>query len=145
MPRIVVERAPQVESRRFYVLSVDIEAHGHTGGCPGCAELASHGRPTKPQNDECRERMRTIIERTLTGKARMKAYKERIAETERVKERKRVRVERGAGMCLWYLKTEMMSRWRFDMRTHLPVTSENTSTKRTERETSTRVKNNRVS
>ena len=27
----------------------------------------------------------------------MKAYKERIAETERVKERKRVRVERGAG------------------------------------------------
>ena len=38
-----------------------------------------------------------IIERTLTGKARMNAYKDRIAETERVKERKRARVERGAG------------------------------------------------
>ena len=69
LPRIVVERAPEVELRRFYVLSVDIEAHGHTGGCPGCAALASHGKATKPHNDECRERIRTIIERTLTGKA----------------------------------------------------------------------------
>ena len=48
--------------------SADIEAHGHTGGCPGCAALASHGRATKPHNDECRERIRTTIERTLTGK-----------------------------------------------------------------------------
>ena len=39
----------------------------------------------------------TIIERTLTGKVRMNAYKDRIAETERVKERKRAREERGAG------------------------------------------------
>ena len=29
-------------------------------------------------------------------------------------------------MCLWNLGTEMMSRWRFDMRTHLAVTSEKT-------------------
>ena len=50
----------------------------------------------KPHNDECRERIRTIIERTLTGKGRINAYKDRIAETERVKERKRARVERGA-------------------------------------------------
>ena len=96
LPRIVVERAPEVEPRRFYVLSADIEAHGHTGGCPGCAALASHGRATQPHNDECRERTWTIIERTLTAKARMNAYKDRIAETERVKERKRARVERGA-------------------------------------------------
>ena len=34
LPRIVVERAPEVEPRRFYVLSADIDAHGHTGGCP---------------------------------------------------------------------------------------------------------------
>ena len=32
LPRIVVERAPEVEPRRFYVLSADTEAHGHTGG-----------------------------------------------------------------------------------------------------------------
>ena len=86
MPRIVPERAPEIEPRRFYVLSADIEAHGHTGGCLGCAVLASH-----------EERVRTIIERTYTGKARMNAYKGRIAETERVKEKKRARVERGAG------------------------------------------------
>ena len=64
LPRIDVERAPEAEPRRFYVLSADIEAHGHTGGCPGCAVLASHGKATKPHNDECRERIRTIIERT---------------------------------------------------------------------------------
>ena len=51
----------------------------------------------KPHNDECRERIRTISERTLTGKARMNAYKDRIAETERVKEKRRARNERGAG------------------------------------------------
>ena len=97
LPRIVVERAPEVEPRRFYVLSADIEAHGHTGGCPEWAALASHGKATKPHNDECRERIRTIIERTLTGKARMNEYKDRIPESERVKKRKRARVERGAG------------------------------------------------
>ena len=97
LPRIAVERAPEVEPRRSCVLSADIEAHGHTGGCPGCAALASHGKATKPHNDECRERIRTIIERTLTGKARIHAYKDRIAGTERVKERKRAQVERDAG------------------------------------------------
>ena len=47
LPRIVVERAPDVEQRRFCVLSTDIEAPGHTGGCPGCAALASHGKSDK--------------------------------------------------------------------------------------------------
>ena len=42
-------------------------------------------------------RIRTTIERTLTGKARINAYKNRVAEKERVKEWKRARVERGAG------------------------------------------------
>ena len=100
LPRIVVERAPEVEPRKLHVLSADIEAHEHIGGCFGCAALASHGKATKPQNDECRERMRTIIERILTGKARMNAY----AVTERVKERKRARVEGGAGDVLGVLE-----------------------------------------
>ena len=90
------------ERRRFSLedsaMSTDIEAHEHTGGCLGCAALASHGRATKPHDDECRERVRTIIERTLMEKARMNAYKDRIAETERVQERKRARVERVAGV-----------------------------------------------
>ena len=29
LPKIVVERAPEAEPRRFCVLSADIEAHGH--------------------------------------------------------------------------------------------------------------------
>ena len=51
-------------------------------------------------------------------------YKDRIAETERVKERKRARVERGAG--------DVPMEPGFDMRTHLAVTSQKTSTKRME-------------
>ena len=90
LPRIVVERIPEVEPRRFYVLSADIEAHHDTGGCPGCAALTSHGRAIKPHSNENRERIRTIIGRTLTEKARMIAYKDSVAETQRVKERKRV-------------------------------------------------------
>ena len=41
--------------------------------------------------------MTTVIERTLTGKARMDAFEDRIAETERLKERERARVDRSAG------------------------------------------------
>ena len=41
-------------------------------------------------------RMTNAEHESLTGKARMNAYKDRTAETERVKERKRARVERGA-------------------------------------------------
>ena len=132
LPRIVVERAPEVEPRRFYVLSADIEAHGHTVGCPGCAALASNRQATKSHNDECRERIRTIVDRTLTRRARMSAHKDRIAESDREKERKRARVVRSAGMCQWSLGTKVVSRWRFDMRTHLAVTSRKTNTKRTE-------------
>ena len=80
----------------FDVLSTSIEAYGHVGSCRGYVLLTSHGKATKPQNDECQERIRTIIERTLTGEGRMDTYKDRIAETERVKERNRARVERGA-------------------------------------------------
>ena len=47
--------------------------------------------------DKFRERVGTIVERTLTGEARMDTCKDRIAETERVREEKRARVERGAG------------------------------------------------
>ena len=79
------------------MLSADIEARGHSAGCPGCAALATHGRAIKPHNNERRERLRKITERILTGKARMSAYKDRVAENERLKERNRARDERGAG------------------------------------------------
>ena len=109
MPRIVVGRAREVESGRFFAMSADIEVHGHTGGCPGCVALALHGRATQPHNGECRERIRTIMERTLTGKARMNAYKDRIVEAQRVKERKRTRVERDVPMELGNRDDEQMA------------------------------------
>ena len=150
-PRMLIREPLEVECRKFYVWSVSIEAHGHMGSCPGYALLIWQGKATKPRKDEFRERIGRIIERTLAGEARMersvagearmkrsvagearmKTYKDRIAETERVKERKRARVE-VQWMCLRNPRIKTLSRWLFDMRTHLAVTSENTSTKRTE-------------
>ena len=50
LPRIVVERAPEVEPRSFHVLSADIEAHGHIGGCGLCsAGIALKGDETTQQ------------------------------------------------------------------------------------------------
>ena len=39
LPKIVVERTPEVEPRKFHVLSADIKVHGHIGGCLGCSAL----------------------------------------------------------------------------------------------------------
>ena len=65
-------------------------------GRPRCTLLTSHGEEAKPRKDEFRERVGTVIEKTLAGEARMETYEDRIAETERVKERRRARIERGA-------------------------------------------------
>ena len=40
------------------------------------------GRAKRSHNDECRERIRELVERTLEGKARMDAYRQRVAEKE---------------------------------------------------------------
>ena len=37
------------------------------------------------------------MERSLAGEARMETYKDRIAERKRVREKRRARIERGAG------------------------------------------------
>ena len=65
-------------------MSADIEAHGHIGSCPGYALLESHGKVTKPRKDEFRERVGTIIERTLAGeKQRWKhTWPESLRQTE---------------------------------------------------------------
>ena len=51
-PRIWVEKPREVERRKLYVLSANIEAHGHMGSCPGYALLTLHGKATKPRKDE---------------------------------------------------------------------------------------------
>ena len=84
MPRIVVEKPREVERRRFYVLSTDIEASGHVGSCPGIRVAYIAGRSDK-------------IVRTLAVEARIETYKDRIAESKRVREMRRARIELGAG------------------------------------------------
>ena len=88
LPRIVVERAPEVDPRRFHVSSADIEAHGHIGIAWKSDKTTQQRMPRTNQNYHWEK---------LDGKARMNAYKNRFAKTERVKERERARVERGAG------------------------------------------------
>ena len=53
---MVAEKPLEVERRRFYDLSADIEAHGHMGSCPGHALLTSQGKVTQPRGDEESER-----------------------------------------------------------------------------------------
>ena len=68
----MAEKTPEVERRRFYVVSADIEAHGHMGSCPGYALLASQGK-----SDKTTERMNSeseserLLKKTLTGEARI--------------------------------------------------------------------------
>ena len=150
-PRMLIREPLEVECRKFYVWSVNIEAHEHMGSCPGYALLTWQGKATKPRKDEFRERIGRIVERTLAGEARMdrtlagearmerivagearmKTDKDRIAESE-LRRGKELELSEVQWMCLRNPRIKTLSRWRFDMRTHLAVTSENTSTKRTE-------------
>ena len=77
---------------------------------------------------ECRR----IIGRTLTGKARTNAYKDRVAETDQVKERKRARVEREAGDVPMEPGNKDDEQMAVRLRMHLAETSQKTSTTRTE-------------
>ena len=71
-PRMLIKEPLEVECRKFYVWSVNIEAHGHMGSCPGYALLIWQGKATKPREDVFRERVGKIMERSLAGEARMK-------------------------------------------------------------------------
>ena len=118
------------ERGRFYVLFADIEAHGHMGSGPGCALLTSYGEATKPRKDEFRKQVGKVSGepwREKTGWKRTRTESLRQSESERGEE---LELREMQVMCLMNLGTKMMCRWRFDMRTHLAVTSKRTSTKR---------------
>ena len=80
-PRMLVKEPLEVECRKFYVLSANIEAHGHMGSCPGYALLTVHGK--KRQNWQ--------------EKPGAKHTRTESLERERVRGRKRARIERGTG------------------------------------------------
>ena len=75
MPRNVAEELREGERRRFYVLSADIEAHGHGRSCSGYALRTSQGEATRSCRHEIRERVGTTIERILAGQARRESCK----------------------------------------------------------------------
>ena len=151
-PRMLVKEPLEVECRKYNVLYASIEAHGHMRSCPGCAWLIWQGKATKPRVDEFRERIGRIIERTLAregrmertlaGEARMErtlmgepGWKHTRTESLRESESERgeeLELSEVQGMCLWNPGIKMMSRWRFDIRTHLAVTSQRTRTTRNE-------------
>ena len=89
LPRIAVGRIPAVEPRRFHAMSVEI---GLMTTLEVVRVVLRWRRTEDRQNhttNKCRGRIRARNARNLTGKSRMSAYKERVAETERVKERTR--------------------------------------------------------
>ena len=82
---------------KFYVLYANTEADGHMGSCPGTALLIFHGKATKPREDEFRERIGRIMERTLAGEGRMETYRYRIAGRASPREEKSSSEERYRG------------------------------------------------
>ena len=62
----------------------------------------------------------------MTGKARMSAYKDRVAETDQVKERKRARVEREAGDVPMEPRNKDDEQMAVRLRMHLAETSQKT-------------------
>ena len=47
LPRMLVEKSLEVERRRLHVLSLDFEAHGHIGSCPGLRTACIAGKSEK--------------------------------------------------------------------------------------------------
>ena len=91
-------------------LSADIETYGHIGSGP-VAYAA-----TEPREDEVRDR----VGQEKQGGIHTKTESLRRTES---KTRKELELSEVQGMCPRNLGTEMMSRWRFDKRTHLVVAS----------------------
>jgi hypothetical protein len=59
-PRTVVVNTREVAPKEFYIKKRDLEAHGHTRGCPGCKTLIQGG-PRQNHTAECRERIRSLM------------------------------------------------------------------------------------
>ena len=78
------------------MLSADIEAHGHTGGCPGRAERCyrMEERSNHTTTNVERESERSLRELLRDKQGRMRPETESLRQSE---SRKRARVERGAG------------------------------------------------
>ena len=68
-PRTLIKESLEVECRKFYVWSVNIEGHGHMGSCPRNALLIWQAKARTPREDVFPKQIGRIIERTLAGEA----------------------------------------------------------------------------
>ena len=94
-PRVVVVNTRDPAPREFYIKKRDVEAHGHTKGCPGCRTMFQGGT-RQAHTAECRERFRRLMkdeERVVRMQEKRKEYTERMEEEIRRKEEKRQRKE----------------------------------------------------
>ena len=123
----------RLSQKVFLYFFAEIEAHSHIEGCPGCAAPTSHGRAIQPHDNEPRERIRREPSRERQGWMHTKTE---VAESERVEERNRARVERGAEDVPMELGNEEQMADRHAVASGV----EENDTKRTEWETSTLTK-----
>ena len=59
-PRVIVVNTKEVAPREFYIKKKDVEAYGHTKGCPGCITMFQGGT-RQAHTTECRERFRDLM------------------------------------------------------------------------------------
>ena len=75
-PQIVV-------ARRVYIRAPDLEAFGHTKGCPRCEHELRYGanRSGRPHSDICRTRIMGELAKTAQGRLRLRKATTRLDET----------------------------------------------------------------
>ena len=59
-PRVIVVNTKEVAPREFYIQKKNVEAYGHTKGCPGCRTMFQGGT-RQAHTTECRERFRDLM------------------------------------------------------------------------------------
>ena len=95
----MVVNTREAAPREFYIKKKDVEAHGHTRGCPGCRTMFQGGT-RQAHTAECRERFRGLMrdeEKVKRTQEKRKEYEEKMEEKELRKEAKRKRKEERRG------------------------------------------------
>ena len=99
-PRVIVVNTKEVAPREFYIKKKDVEAYGHTKGCPGCRTMFQGGT-RQAHTTECREMFRDLMkdeDKVVKTLEKRKEYEEKMEEeTRRMEMKKQRREEKRAG------------------------------------------------
>ena len=85
-PKIAVLRPDEVPTRSFYVQQRDIERHGYTPTCPGCAAIKRGASRAVAHSVACRERIVELIEKD--DEDRILRFFARVKDKEEMKRKK---------------------------------------------------------